>query len=124
MRARDFTTRFVRRSVGQLVGRSVTLYFFNDLISLTSLLLPKWFGDIKYSTCPPARDFGSRISDLVENKQCERNQSHYSERMVFALLPLRGYPPVVDRYGGTGGWGEGGCIFDKFEDSDSFANIG
>ena len=37
--------RSVDRSVGGLVGRSVTLYFFfNDFISLTSLLLPKWSG--------------------------------------------------------------------------------
>ena len=55
----------VGRSVGRLVGRSVTLYFFYDFISLTSLLLPKWSGDLKYGPCPPARDFGSRVSGLV-----------------------------------------------------------
>ena len=55
----------VGRSVGWLVGWSVTLYFFYDFISLTSLLLPKWSGDLKYGPCPPARDFGSRVSGLV-----------------------------------------------------------
>ena len=52
-------------SVGRLIGRSVTLYFFYDFISLTSLLLPKWSGDLKYGPCPPARDFGSRVSGFV-----------------------------------------------------------
>ena len=55
-------------SVGRLVGRSVGwshFTFFYDLISLTSLLLPKWSGDLKYGPCPPARDFGSRVSGLV-----------------------------------------------------------
>ena len=32
---------------------------------MTSLLLPKWSGDLKYGPCPPARDFGSRVSGLV-----------------------------------------------------------
>ena len=27
--------------------------------------LPKWSGDFKYGPCPPARDFGSRVSGLV-----------------------------------------------------------
>ena len=39
--------------------------FFYDFISLTSLLLPKWSSDLKYGPCPPARDFGSRVSGLV-----------------------------------------------------------
>ena len=50
-------------SVGWLVGH--TLFFFYDFISLTSLLLPKWSGNLKYGPCPPARDFGSRVSGLV-----------------------------------------------------------
>ena len=55
------------RSVGRLVGRSVghTLLFFYDFIFLTSLLLTKWSGDVKFGPCPPARDFGSRVSGLV-----------------------------------------------------------
>ena len=52
-------------SVGWLVGWSVTLYFFYDFISLTSLLLPKWSNDLQYGPCPPARDFGNRVSGLV-----------------------------------------------------------
>ena len=47
-----------------LVGRSVTLYSFM-FFSVTSLLLPKWSSDLKYGPCPPARDFGSRVSCLV-----------------------------------------------------------
>ena len=55
-------------SVGQLVGRSVDrshFTFFYYFISLTSLLLPKGSGDLKYGPCPPTRDFGSRVSGLV-----------------------------------------------------------
>ena len=40
-------------SVGRSVGQSVTLYFFYVLFSSTSLLLPKWSGDLKYGPCPP-----------------------------------------------------------------------
>ena len=39
--ARESTTRFVRPLVGQSVGRS-RFTFFEDFMSLTSLLLPKW----------------------------------------------------------------------------------
>ena len=55
----------VSQSVSWLVGWSVTLCFFYDFISLTSLLLPKWSGDLKYGPSPPARNFGSRVSGLV-----------------------------------------------------------
>ena len=44
---RDSTPRFVRRSVGRLVSRLVTLYFFYDFISMTSLLLLTWSGNLK-----------------------------------------------------------------------------
>ena len=47
------------------VGWLVTLYFFYDFYFWTSLLLPKWSSDLKYGPCPPARDFGSRVSGLV-----------------------------------------------------------
>ena len=47
------------------VGRLVTLYFFYDFYFWTLLLQPKWSNDLKYGPCPPARDFGSRVSDLV-----------------------------------------------------------
>ena len=40
-------------------------YFFNDFYSLILLLLPKGSSDLKYGPCPPARDFGSRVSSLV-----------------------------------------------------------
>ena len=55
-------------SVGWSVGLSVCrshFTFFYDFISLTSRLLPKWSSDLKYGPCPPARDFGSRVSSLV-----------------------------------------------------------
>ena len=54
----------VGRSIGWSVGRSHFTFFY-DFISLTSLLLPKRSGDLKYGPCPPARDFGSRVSGLV-----------------------------------------------------------
>ena len=41
-------------SVGWSVGRSHFTFFY-DLVSLTSLLLPKWSGDLKYGPCPPTR---------------------------------------------------------------------
>ena len=48
------------------VGRSVChTLLFCDFQFWTSLLLPKWSSDLKYGTCPPARDFGSRVSGLV-----------------------------------------------------------
>ena len=62
---RDSTPRFVGRSVGLSVGWSVTFYFFYEFYFWTSPLLPKWSGDLKYGPCPPARDFGSRVSGLV-----------------------------------------------------------
>ena len=49
-------------SVGRSVGHTLLFY---DFITLTSLLLPKWSGDFKYGPCPPARDWGSRVSGLV-----------------------------------------------------------
>ena len=50
---RDSTPRYVRPSVGP------HFTFFMFLRSLDSLLLPK------YGPCPPARDWGSRVSGLV-----------------------------------------------------------
>ena len=50
-------------SVALSVRPSVTLYFF--LRFLAPLLLPKWSDDLNYSPCPPARDWGSRVSGLV-----------------------------------------------------------
>ena len=47
--------------------RHTLLFFINFIyfIFWTSLLLPKWSGDLKYGPCPPARDWGSRVSGLV-----------------------------------------------------------
>ena len=42
----------VGRSVGWSVGWSHFTFFY-DFISLTSLLLPKWSGDLKYCPCQP-----------------------------------------------------------------------
>ena len=71
---RDSTPRFVRPSVGRLVGlsvgRSVTFYFFYVYYFLTLLLLPKCSSDLKYSPCPPARDWSSRVSGLVYLHAC------------------------------------------------------
>ena len=58
-------------SVGRSVCLSVTFYFFYffyffyEFYFRTSLLLPKWSGDLKYGPCPPERDLGSRVSGLV-----------------------------------------------------------
>ena len=51
--------------VGMSACPSVTLNFFYDFYFWTSLLLPKWSCDLKYGPCPPAHDFGSRVSGLV-----------------------------------------------------------
>ena len=58
----DSTPRYVRRLVWWSVGHTLLFY---DFYFLTSLLLPKWSSDLKYGPCPPARDFGSRVSGLV-----------------------------------------------------------
>ena len=58
----------VRWSVGPLVHPSVRpshFTFLEFLRSLASLLLPKWWSDLKYGPCPPARDWDSRVSGLV-----------------------------------------------------------
>ena len=48
----------VRRSVGPFV----TFYFFFS--SMASLLLPKWTKNLKWGSCPLARDWWSRVSSL------------------------------------------------------------
>ena len=53
-------------SVGRLVRWLVShTFLFFYFYFWTSLLLPKWSSDFKYGPCPPARDFGSRVSGLV-----------------------------------------------------------
>ena len=59
---RDSTPRFVRRSIGWSVGHTLLFYVF---YSSTILLLPKCSGELKYGPCPPAHDWGSRVSSLV-----------------------------------------------------------
>ena len=64
------------RSVGPLVHPSVCplvrlsvrpshFTFFGFLRSLASLLLHKWCIDLNHGPCPPARDWGCRVSGLV-----------------------------------------------------------
>ena len=50
----------VRRSVGPS-----HFTFFGFLRFLALPLLPKQSGDLNYGPCPPARDWGSRVSGLV-----------------------------------------------------------
>ena len=58
------------------VGPSVTVCFL-FLLSLASLLLPKWSSDLKYGPYPPARDWGSRVSGLVRHPKTN-DTSFYS----------------------------------------------
>ena len=51
----------VRPSLSWMVGYSLLFCVF---YSLTALLLLKGSGDLKYGPCPPARDWGSRVSNL------------------------------------------------------------
>ena len=62
------TPRFVGLLVHWSVGWSVNpsnFTFSVFLLSLASTLLPKWLSDLEYGPCPPARDWGSRVSGLV-----------------------------------------------------------
>ena len=57
---RDSTPRFVGPSVGP------SHFTFLALLGvLALLLLPKCSTDLNYGPCPPARDWGSRVSGLV-----------------------------------------------------------
>ena len=59
-------THFVCPSVDWSVGRSVTFYFFFfDLTAPAQIVSP----------CPPARDFGSRVSGLVLYRSREFNET-------------------------------------------------
>ena len=66
---RDSSPRFVRLTVGRTVGWSVDrspFYFLAFSSVLSSLLLPKCFSErLHHRPCPPARDFGNRVSGLV-----------------------------------------------------------
>ena len=60
----------VRRSFRRSVGLSVrpSHFTFSALMGvLALLLLPKCSTDLNYGPCPPARDWGSRVSGLVQS---------------------------------------------------------
>ena len=64
----------VRRSVGRLVGPLFTCplcTFSAFLIFLCSQLLPKCLAELYHCSCPPARDWGSRVSGLVQCTTCD-----------------------------------------------------
>ena len=63
-----------------------TFLFF--LRSLASLLLPKWWSDLKYSSCPPARDWGSRVSGLVLTNPRHLLGSHQNLTKVNIYLTI------------------------------------
>ena len=65
---RDSTSRYVGRSVGRSVGRLVgPLFTFSAFLSFLSIrLLPRCPSDfLQHCSCPPARDYGGRVSSLV-----------------------------------------------------------
>ena len=73
------------QSTPHFVGPSlVRLSHFTFLVflrSMASLLLPKWSSDLKYGPCPPVRNWGGRVSSLV-------NQLSYLYRCASALDTL------------------------------------
>ena len=52
--------------------------------SVTTLLLSQWSSDLKYSPCPPARDWGSRVSGLILHQR--RFQSYENETLCYTCL--------------------------------------
>ena len=69
-----------------LIGRvSGLVYFF------TSLHLPEWPSDLKYSPYPPARDWGCRVSEFVSERERERERGRESNRPIkvpFLLMTI------------------------------------
>ena len=66
----DSTPRFVGPSVGPSIGPSVRHTTFSAFMGFLAIpLLPKYSTDLKYGPCPPARDWGSRVSGLVLMKR-------------------------------------------------------
>ena len=53
------------------------------LYAVTSLLQPKWSSDLKYSPCPPARDWGSRVSGLV---YCDLVEKILRKKEIFSIV--------------------------------------
>ena len=81
--------RFVGPSIRPSVRRSAlcNTYSFGLLRSLASLLLPKWSSDLKNSPCPPACDWGSRVSGLVQlNDPWWTNSDHTSFAVAIPQL--------------------------------------
>ena len=54
----------MRRSVCRSVCHTLLFCFFLRFLAL--LLLPKWSGDLTHGPCPLSRDWGSRVSGLVQ----------------------------------------------------------
>ena len=101
---RDYTPLCwsVGPSVGPLVGLS-PFTFFVFLRSLASLLLPKWCIDLNYGPCPPARDWGSRVSGLVW-PYCSCTKAPLTSIMAPAhphATRVAVYPALLDIAGGT-----------------------
>ena len=60
-------SRVLRDSTPRFVGPSVRHTSFSGFLRfMASPLMPKWSSDLKYGPCPPARDWGSRVSGLVK----------------------------------------------------------
>ena len=55
-----------------MVGHVLLYDFF-----LTPLLLPKCSSDLKYGPCPPAHNFGSRVSGLVFLNGSQKKSSRF-----------------------------------------------
>ena len=72
-------------SIGWLVGQSRFKLFY-DLIFLTPILMPKLSNDLKYGPCPPARDFGSRVSGLVPLGRILFQRTVKNENIVFFMF--------------------------------------
>ena len=55
--------------------------------------MPKWFSDLKYGPCPPARDFGSRVSGLV----LQIDQPGETKFTKFKIINLYDFRVTFDR---------------------------
>ena len=107
--------RSVRRSVGPSVRLSVgpsvgpSHFTFSALMGvLALLLLPKCSTDLNYGPCPPARDWGSRVSGLVYftgtwyYKWGQRRQDCYKQTEqpgedLSSNAPPKGHEPALMR---------------------------
>ena len=76
----NVSSRVLRDSTPSFVGLSVrpsvrpSNFTFSALMGfLALLLLPKCSADLNYGPCPPARDWGSRVSGLFLLDQINSN---------------------------------------------------